>query len=172
MQTTLSEGLINKNELVSEIIKPTRRRKRFFNYLLDLVFFYMIFLGVGIVWEVMALVSTDTSSMNTIWDSFFFNYIFPSMMLTAYFTFFEYKFGKTIGKMVTNTKVVRKDGGKLTLKNAFTRSLARLIPFEAFSFIGSHLPVGLHDSLTDTLVVDDIALYNIEKNKEKAEESF
>ncbi|QHT71878.1 RDD family protein [Rhodocytophaga rosea] len=139
---------------------------------LDLVFFYVIFIGIGIVWEISALISTDASDTTTLSDSLLLNYLLPSIMLVAYYTFFEYKFGKTIGKMITNTKVVRKDGGKPTLKNILGRSFARLIPFEPLSLIGSHLPVGLHDSIADTLVVDDIALYNIEKAKEKTEESF
>jgi hypothetical protein len=36
----------------------------------------------------------------------------------------------------------------------------------------SHLPVGWHDSLTNTLVVDDISLYNIDKTEQKLEESY
>lgn len=172
MQTTLSEGLINKNELVKAIIKPTRRRKRFFNALLDLIFFYIIFAAVSTIWSSILVTSGDAANPGNLANMMIYLYIAVYGIYLGYYIFFEYKFGKTIGKMATNTKVVRKDGSKPTLTNIIGRNFARFIPFEAFSLLFSHLPVGWHDSLSGTLVVDDIALYNLEKNKEKTEESF
>lgn len=172
MQTTLSEGLINKNELVKAIIKPTRRRKRFFNFLLDTVFFYIIFAAVSTIWTSILLTSGDATNPAAMASMMAYLYIAVYGIYLGYYIFFEYKFGKTIGKMATNTKVVRKDGTKPTLTNIIGRTFSRFIPFEAFSLISSHLPVGWHDSLSGTMVVDDISLYNIEKAKEKTEESF
>ena len=72
-----------------------------------------------------------------------FNYI-------IYYGFCEKLFrGQTIGKFFTKTKAIRNDGEELTLKDAFLRSLCRLIPFEVFSGFG----VPWHDSLTNTMVV-------------------
>jgi uncharacterized RDD family membrane protein YckC len=172
MHTTLSEGLINKNELVRAIIKPARRRKRFFNALLDTVIFYIIFAAITTIWTSMLVTSGDINNPLAIINMMTYLYMVVFAIYLGYYIFFEYKFGKTIGKMATNTKVVRKDGTKPTLTNIIGRSFARFIPFEAFSMIGSHLPVGWHDSLSGTMVVDDIALYNIEPKKEQTEESF
>jgi uncharacterized RDD family membrane protein YckC len=172
MQTTLSEGLINKNELVRAIIKPTRRRKRFFNMLLDGVVLYIFFAIISTIWTSTLISSGDISNPAAILNTAIYMYAAVYAVYFGYYIFFEYKFGKTIGKMATNTKVVRKDGTKPTLTNIIGRNFARLIPFEPLSLLFSHLPVGWHDSLSGTIVVDDIALYNIEKTKEKTEESF
>lgn len=48
--------------------------------------------------------------------------------------------------------VVREDGGKPSLGQVLGRTACRLIPFEAFSFLGSS-GVGMHDSIPDTRVV-------------------
>ena len=172
MQTTLSEGLINKNELVRAIIKPTRRRKRFFNVLLDVVVLYIIFAAISTIWSTMLVSSGDITNPVAMINMIIYLYIIVFAIYFGYYIFFEYKFGKTIGKMATNTKVVRKDGTKPTLTNIIGRTFARFIPFESLSLLFSHLPVGWHDSLSGTMVVDDIALYNIDKKQEQTEESF
>ena len=69
----------------------------------------------------------------------------------------EFSLGKTVGKMLTKSTVVREDGGRITLGQAFGRSLCRLIPFDAFSFLGS-TAVGWHDSISKTRVVKDVFL--------------
>jgi len=72
-----------------------------------------------------------------------------------YYTILEATTGKTIGKMITGTKVTNDDFSKPSLGSAFKRSLCRLIPFEPLSFFGSSSPSGWHDTITDTWVVDE-----------------
>lgn len=60
--------------------------------------------------------------------------------------------GKTIGKLLTGTKVVDSTGGPASIKTAFLRSLCRYIPFEPFSFLSSDAR-GWHDSITKTWVI-------------------
>lgn len=45
--------------------------------------------------------------------------------------------GKTIGKYITKTIVVMEDGSKPKASDIVLRSLCRLIPFDAFSFLGT-----------------------------------
>lgn len=73
----------------------------------------------------------------------------------CYHLIFEATFQQTIGKMLTGTKVVSVTGEKPTFLAIFGRSLARYIPFEAFSFLfyGSYPTKGWHDRLSHTLVV-------------------
>ena len=71
----------------------------------------------------------------------FFLYYFISEALTA----------RTIGKLITGTVVVTKNGEKPSLKAIAIRSASRLVPFEAFSFLGNN--VGWHDKWSDTYVV-------------------
>jgi uncharacterized RDD family membrane protein YckC len=73
-----------------------------------------------------------------------FNYL-------IYYTFCEKVFkGYTLGKLLTSTRAVREDGKELTLRNAFLRSLSRIVPLEAFSGFGDK---PWHDSWTGTTVV-------------------
>ena len=75
-------------------------------------------------------------------------------MIPGYWILSEYFFGKTPAKFLTKTKVVTKFGTKPSFWTIVGRTLCRLIPFEAFSFLGSR-PVGWHDSISGTLVVND-----------------
>jgi uncharacterized RDD family membrane protein YckC len=60
--------------------------------------------------------------------------------------------GKTLGKLITGTRALKMDGGNLTWKVAFMRSLCRIVPFEAFSAFGGN---PWHDRWTDTIVVKE-----------------
>lgn len=74
--------------------------------------------------------------------------------IVAFFYFFLWEKlseGKTPGKYVTGTVVISTDGQKPTTKQYLSRSLYRIIPFEAFTFFGSD---GWHDSMSDTRVID------------------
>jgi uncharacterized RDD family membrane protein YckC/competence protein ComGC len=77
------------------------------------------------------------------------------VLLFGYHLIFESIFQRTIGKMLTGTKVVRVDGEKPTFGDIFIRSLVRYIPFEALSFLfyGAYPTKGWHDRLSKTLVV-------------------
>lgn len=59
--------------------------------------------------------------------------------------------GRSLGKLVTRTKVVRTDGSQITFKDAFLRSLCRVVPFEALSILWGPM---WHDKWTNTMVVD------------------
>lgn len=76
------------------------------------------------------------------------------LCVPGYYIGFEYLLGKTPAKFLTKTKVVDMNGQKPTIGAIVGRSFARMIPFEPFSFLGSR-PVGWHDSLSGTRVVED-----------------
>ncbi len=73
-----------------------------------------------------------------------FNYL-------IYYTLCEKLFkGYTLGKLISGTRAIRQDGGELTFRNAFLRSLSRLVPFEVFSGFSE---LTWHDQWTGTMVV-------------------
>ena len=45
--------------------------------------------------------------------------------------------GKTLGKLITGTRAVNEDGSNLSAKTAFFTGLSRVVPFEAFSALGT-----------------------------------
>lgn len=77
---------------------------------------------------------------------------FGVVVTMVYYVAFEWAFGRTIGKFITGTKAVTSAGGRLGMGAVLARSACRLIPFEAFSFLGSEAR-GWHDSMTNTYVV-------------------
>jgi uncharacterized RDD family membrane protein YckC len=69
--------------------------------------------------------------------------------------------------MITKTKVVsRKTGKKPPFWTIVGRTFARLIPFDGFSFLTEN-PIGWHDSLSGTMVVNDIPFYDTKKYDEE-----
>lgn len=71
----------------------------------------------------------------------------------VYYGLFETVSMRTFGKYITNTMVINRDGTRPDSMRIFIRTLCRLIPLEFITFFGRR-PVGLHDGLSKTLVVD------------------
>ena len=76
------------------------------------------------------------------------------VVLFTYYTLVEGFSGRSAGKLLTGTKLVLTlDYSRPKFINCVNRSLARLIPFEIFSFLSAR-PVGWHDSLGNCMVTD------------------
>jgi len=58
--------------------------------------------------------------------------------------------GRSLGKLITGTMVVKDDGSLPTSEDFLKRNFSRIVPFDALSFLGSR---GWHDSWSDTKVV-------------------
>ena len=131
------------------------RGTRFANYLIDAVIFYVLifFFGafLGILYAIG--IKAPLQSISYIEGNRAFNYLFSSILYFIYIFSIEYLTkGRSIGKFITKTKVVSIDGTVPTQKDFLIRSLSRLVPFEAVSFlIGND---GWHDSWSDTRVVN------------------
>ena len=82
-----------------------------------------------------------------------FNVLYSFIIFPIYYIFFEYEFQQTPGKMVTNTVVVDKNGNAPDFKSIVIRTLARYVPFEAFSCFGEY-SWGWHDKWAETYVID------------------
>ena len=78
--------------------------------------------------------------------------VFGLPILLGYYIVLEATTSKTLGKLVTGTMVVNEDGGKPRFGQIISRTLCRLIPFEALSFFGTPTR-GWHDSIPKTFVV-------------------
>ena len=70
----------------------------------------------------------------------------------SYYAILESTTGRTLGKLITGTKVVDENGGPPSFGQVLGRTLCRCIPFEPFSFFSSDA-VGWHDSLANTRVI-------------------
>lgn len=124
-------------------LRQASKGKRLANYLIDFVVFYAIIFVIAIIAPGI-VVSDGEASLAY--------YLIAIIVIVGYYTVLEGSTGKSLGKMVTGTKVVTENGNKITYKDAFMRSLSRLVPFEALSiFFGAGM---WHDRWTETQVVE------------------
>ncbi len=123
--------------------------KRLGNYFIDTIVIMMINFGFLFAIESSnASYSGQSSLLNS------FNWIYYLLAL-FYYTICETIFdGKSLAKFITGTTVKRRDREEFGFKEAILRSLCRMIPFDALSFLGTD-GKGWHDSITKTVVVDD-----------------
>ena len=122
------------------------KEDRNLNFLIDMVLILIIssvFVGLSAL-----LFQSVTSSDNPITYFIFFLAYF------TYYTSFELILSQTPGKILTNTRVVKKNNKEICLKDALLRTLVRLTGLDLYSYLfGTEL--GMHDQLTNTKVIKD-----------------
>ena len=131
---------------------PAEKNLRFFNFLIDTIFFYVL---VFLFTIILAVISPNTirGMANENSSYTIMSYVIGIFVFLVYFTLTEGFFkGKTLGKLITKTRAVKEDGSALTYSDAFKRALSRAVPFEAFSAFGDR---PWHDKWTDTVVVKE-----------------
>ncbi|MDG5490815.1 RDD family protein [Psychroserpens sp. SPM9] len=128
---------------------------RFANFIIDYIMQVIIGAAIGFAIGILS----DMTGNYTVSDAILYSestlvdFLFGYIVLLIYYTTIETLTGRSIGKFVTNTKVVIYDGSKPSFHEILVRSLCRMIPFEAFSFLGED-GKGWHDSISKTFVVD------------------
>ncbi len=123
--------------------------KRFTNRLIDFIFIMILGFVIGMI---LALVSPNTLH-GLEQGGKLTEYAFGILVGMIYYTLFEMITGRTLGKLITGTKVVDEQGNMPQPERILLRSLCRYIPFDAFSFLGGD-GTGWHDTLSKTRVVE------------------
>ena len=116
---------------------------RFGNLIIDISLVLIIYVIVSLI-----IVSFSPTILEE--DNMIFEVIFTLIFFSYYF-FLELLFGRTIGKVLTKTMVVNRQGYKPKPLTIFFRTLVRLVPTEGLTFLFGH--IGLHDLLSKTTVV-------------------
>jgi uncharacterized RDD family membrane protein YckC len=128
-----------------EEVELASRGRRFANMVIDTIAIYILAFVVGIFLVVFeAPFLDDPSPLN--------DYAFGILLWIAYYVPLEVLFGRTVGKLITGTRVIMTDGAPPNVLNVVGRTFARLVPFEAFSFFGADV-IGWHDRWSRTRVV-------------------
>jgi uncharacterized RDD family membrane protein YckC len=144
--------LFEENEFVE--YDEASNGQRFTNYLIDsLLMRYAIGYATGyFLAKFLLAVSPQTAYDLFGKDDLLAGYIIALLNHLIYYTICEKAFkGYTLGKFITGTRAIRDDGEELTMKDAFLRSLSRLVPLEALSiWFGNGL---WHDTWTKTKVI-------------------
>ena len=127
-------------------VEPASKWLRLLNLLIDYIAFWVLGVVVGVV--IIYVFGMENAHWLEGGSGFAIGIIVPLF----YYIIVEGVTGRTLGKLVTGTRVVNGSGGRPSFKQILGRSLARFIPFEAFSFLGDD-GRGWHDSIPDTYVV-------------------
>lgn len=151
-----------KTEITHNILAD--RGKRFTNNLIDSIICFALTFAIGFLgnwlyntygFNGLAIGNIETSAVK-------FNML-HMVLSVIFYGLFETLTFRTPGKYITGTKVVMFSGEMPTQTAIFWRTLCRLIPLEAISFLAQY-PVGWHDGFSRTLVVD---IYAYEKALQK-----
>lgn len=127
--------------------------KRFANYFVDIISFYIVFFIIAFI--VLSLnpaladrIPDDDAGFNLV------DRLVTLLLYGMYMGIVEALFrGRSIGKLITGTKVVNHDGSAISPQTALVRGLVRAVPFNAFSALG--MPCyPWHDKWTKSYVVD------------------
>ncbi len=124
--------------------------QRFANYIIDTIILYILMAILLVI--LMIVLGDSVIDPNSGEPTLLATYGTVFVVGMSYYTFFEARFSKTIGKFITKTMVVTTNGEELTVNHCAHRAICRFIPFDALSFLGSS-GSGWHDRISDTAVV-------------------
>jgi uncharacterized RDD family membrane protein YckC len=127
-------------------LKRVGKGVRFLNYIIDYVIQVVAIVGI----TELVLISGNEKIYQTFQNTP--DLLFGSIVTLIYYLSMEMSLGRTVGKMVTGTKVVNEDGNTASAGQILGRTFCRFVPFEAFSFLGEEVR-GWHDSWSNTYVV-------------------
>jgi uncharacterized RDD family membrane protein YckC len=144
----IDEYILDAEELPEFKLYDADKIKRFANWILDTIVYYILLIAVYfLVGFTMVSSGGEVDDSSLVINLIFFGWYF------AYYILSEWLLnGRTIGKYITRTRVVLDTGYPITFKDALLRTLCRIIPFEPIAFLFSDKP--WHDSLSNTRVVD------------------
>jgi len=134
--------------------------KRFLNYFIDILVFYALFFALGIVIALLFPASLDSLGDN---DPGFglIDRIITLVIYAVYMGLVEAIFkGKSIGKLITQTRALNLDGTRISVKTAFARGFSRAVPFCVFSALGTPCDPW-QDRWTNTMVVDEKQIHAV-----------
>src|ERR1700722_7235911 len=156
MENTLQGAPYQENLLDDAPITFVQARfgKQFVNYILDLIVFYIAWkvffrlIGLRIA---MSMIGEDDGKPTIYLKVLLIAVIFETSLMSAIEFLGR---GRSIGKMFTRTRAVNDDGSPISFKTALIPRLSPMVPFEAFSALGSP-SAPWHDRWTNTRVIEE-----------------
>ncbi|CAM3968104.1 RDD family protein [Flavobacterium weaverense] len=128
--------------------------QRFLNMIIDLFIVYVLTMGIGAAINILGEVTGNFKLSEWIISlTLVENILFGVVVLFFYYLIMETYLSRTFGKYFTKTIVVKHNGTKPKVKSTVIRTLVRLIPIEAFTFLNDDAR-GWHDTLSVTYVVN------------------
>ena len=122
------------------------KQKRAFNWIIDTVI-KLIIVRVSLTFLNSTAISNSINSLDMIE-----RYLFWSAISFVYYGITEVFLSRSPAKFLTKTIVVMEDGSKPSVITILTRTILRIFPFEALTFLRGRT-LGLHDENSKTFVV-------------------
>lgn len=132
------------------MLKPASKLNRLINFTVDYLFIIMISTFFFLAYQ--TIFYTSRSGQGDAEATYYFIY------LITYFGYYltgETIWQRTIGKILTRTRVVTRNNSKPGFRQILVRSWIRTISIDILSFLWAQN--GHHDKLTDTIVVKIIS---------------
>jgi hypothetical protein len=120
---------------------------RFIHFIVDTIAFIIVTMILAFILGLF-INPTDQRLMTIL------GYLMFGLGFFSYYVFMETKYQKTIGKFITKTKIVNKNGTKPGIGDIVRRTFCRLIPFDRVSFLFT--ANGFHDRLSDTTIPEPV----------------
>lgn len=142
------ENQILDSDLYQDELKFTQasKGKRFANFAIDYIIAIFLIVVLFVIADFLHLNFVSTGLISNLFSLFLF---------ALYYIICEGSLkGKTLGKVITKTRAINKDGSRMDMNTVVKRSFSRVVPFEQFSFFGNE-PTGWHDRWSDTMVIDE-----------------
>ena len=127
--------------------------QRFLNWLIDTTILILIVLVLIVILDNVAKSYGNKQLMPYLMVNPIGQYTFVTVIRLAYYITFETLYSQSIGKFITKTIVVEKDGERPSHQVILIRNLCRLIPLYELSFLLNPTR-GWHDMISKTYVVD------------------
>jgi hypothetical protein len=143
VKVDLTAKIEEQKELDSKKVSSVTR---FIHFIVDTIAFTVLTMIIGFI--VLLFFNSTNQTLATL-----MGYFMLTIAFFGYYVFMETKFQKTIGKFITKTKVVNKNGTKPGVGDIVRRTFCRLIPFDRISFLFTNN--GFHDKLSETTIIKD-----------------
>ncbi len=128
--------------------------QRFLNFIIDRIVTYAIVFLLFIIFFMILALMGEVEAIDTLSNSSVFEIGVSLSIYVLYYFLFENYTQKTIAKYLTKTLVVDINGNKPESSKIISRSFSRLIPLDAFSYLGNDAR-GWHDTIPELYVVDE-----------------
>lgn len=155
------EDILDFNTEQREYVAATNGQ-RLANYIIDLIVIYLLvfvfvigFYSMGTIDEEVFLENSMSQSTGDVLYQQLVEWIVGIVVILIYYGLTEGLLkGKSIGKYLTKTRTVTINNKVADMSTILLRSLCRVVPFEAFSFLGGR-EGGWHDHWSKTRVIQD-----------------
>lgn len=153
METSITTPDNPHNKVAGELIT---QKDRFLSYLIDTLVLAVIGFLLGIILLLLDVFGHRdyffiVDKMSVPFSKY---HLILSFVIYSVYSFFEYKYQKTLGKYFMKLKVVSIDGNKPTVWQVLLRNYMRIVPGDVVSFLRRNAR-GFHDQISKTWVVYD-----------------